>query len=136
MIYFRTKVQAGSRFSLCHLVACKSEGRNSREAWLALLVLALSFAVLTDAGICSVFISLLAFFLSFLGHCFKFLPSHLQQLSCWLPRYVKTHNWLRKHLNLHYLGTELILEANAAYTVECSHFLACCGDVVSHLVRL
>lgn len=127
-IHFRTKVQATSHFSLSDLVACKSEERNSRDAGLALLPLAFSSAVSTDAGTCSI-ISPLPLVLSFLGHCFEFLPSHLQQLSCWLSRYVKTQKWLRKHLNLCYLGKRLILEANATYTMECLRFLARRGDV-------
>lgn len=75
-------------------------------------------------------------FLWFLGYCFAFLPSHLQQLSCWPPHYVKTQKWLRKHLNLHCLGTWLILQANAIYAKKCPHFLGRRGGDVPHLVRL
>lgn len=76
------------------------------------------------------------FVLWFLGHCFAFLPSHLQQLSCWPPHYVKTQKRLRKHLNLHCLGKQLTLQANATYAKECPRFLGHRGDVVPHLVRL
>lgn len=131
---FRTKVQVASPFSLSHLVACKSENRNSREARLVLLSLAFSSAVSADAGTCSMFLCFLWFCLSLVAALSSYPAISTALLS--LPCYVKTQKWLRKHLNLRYLGKQLILEANATYTTECLRFLPCRGDVMPHLLRL
>lgn len=131
---FRTKVQVASPFSLSHLVARRSEDRNSRVARLVLLCLALSSAVSADAGTCSIFFCFLWFCLSLVAAVSPYPAISSALLS--LPCYVKTQKWLRKHLNLRYLGKQLILEANATYTTECLRFLLCRGDVMPHLLRL
>lgn len=116
------------------LLHVKSEDRNPREVWLVLLSLAFNSAVSADAGTCSIFLCSLWFCLSLVAALSPHPAISTALLS--LPCYVKTQKWLRKHLNLCYLGKQLILEANATYTTECLHFLPRRGDVMPHLLRL
>lgn len=118
--------------SSCCMLKVRTEIQE-RPGWCC-FPLAFSSAVSADAGTCSIFLRFLWFCLSLVAALSPYPAISTALLS--LPCYVKTQKWLRKHLNLCYLGKQLILEASATYTTECLRFLPCHGDVMPHLLRL